>query len=114
MVPNEREQDRFNEDGRDEPRAVCAKSCAHGEFLLTQRSADKEKIADIGAGDEEQEDDRCHEGENGGANRRHQVLSHRLEVDVVAGGLVDRKRLPSLCGYAVGSALGALERLLRL
>ena len=101
----EREDDGFGQRLPYQRPTAAAHRGAHGEFALAQGGADQQEVGDVGAGDQQQEDDGAHQGQQRGAHFFDDVGVHRLEAYGVAGGAGDEEVLARFGGDAVDGRL---------
>ena len=88
---------------------VAAQCRANGKLAFAQRNSNKHEVRHVGAGDEQQKDDRTHEGQHRRPRLAHQVLLHGLNAKVLAGCPGDGIDAAELLRDGVGLGLCAIH-----
>ena len=104
----EGEDDAFGQQLTDDARAARAHGGANGEFTLAAGGADKQKVGDVGAGDEENEADGAEKDEEGFARAGDDRVAQRLDAEAVFGVHIVGMKAAVLVGdqFELGVGLG--------
>ncbi len=93
-----------------QPPAARAKSRADGKLALLERRADQQQVGDVDAGDQQQKRGRAHQRQNRGPRLGDDALLHRLQTDVIIGGLFQPIFFAQIRGDAFRLGLRAFQR----
>ena len=82
-----REQQALGEQLPHQPRAAAAERRAHRELALARRRPHEQQVRDVRARNQHHEAHRAHERQDHRPDVGDEILVHRLEAEVEAGGL---------------------------
>ena len=82
------EHDAFRQELPDHARAARAERRADGDFSLPRRRSRQKHVGDVGAGNQEDEDDRPEEDEKGRPNVSDDCVLERIDRDLAVGARI--------------------------
>ena len=93
----------------DQRPTAAAHRGAYREFPFAQGGAHQQEVGDVGAGDQQEEDHRAHQGQQRGAHLLDYMRVHRLEADRVTGRAGNQEVLPGLGGNLIDHGLRLVQ-----